>query len=508
MALHPRFRFRLSAALPLPRLLASSPASPAASRRLSATSSSLPRPSSSPSPRLGAAVGAQDRRRSNSCYRQRRHFSSHSQADRTRAVSAPRTAQALIFDLVAPAWGSNKFRSPLSNPPRLPPSNPATPLHQQFRRHSTTMPVGTVLVTGGTGYIGSFTTLALLDAGYDVVIVDSLYNSSKVALDRIELLSGRRPDFYQVDITDEKALDEVFAKHPTIDSVIHFAALKAVGESSVIPLEYYRVNVGGSIALLQSMTRHNVTNIVFSSSATVYGDATRFPDMIPIPEHCPIGPTNTYGRTKSMIEDVITDHVTAQRNNLQKEGKPYEQWNGALLRYFNPCGAHPSGIMGEDPQGVPFNLLPLLGQVATGQREKLMVYGEDYPSRDGTAIRDYIHVVDLARGHLMALNYLRSNQPGVKAWNLGSGRGSTVFEIIKAFSDVVGRPLKYEVAPRRAGDVLDLTANPTLANKELNWKTEYTMEQACADLWRWVKNNPQGYRQEPPAELLAAVKKA
>ncbi|PTB76762.1 UDP-glucose 4-epimerase Gal10 [Trichoderma longibrachiatum ATCC 18648] len=370
------------------------------------------------------------------------------------------------------------------------------------------MPVGTVLVTGGTGYIGSFTTLSLLDAGYDVVIVDSLYNSSKVAIDRIELLSGRRPDFYQIDITDEKALDEVFAKHPAIDSVIHFAALKAVGESSIIPLEYYRVNVGGSIALLQSMTRHNVSNIVFSSSATVYGDATRFPNMIPIPEHCPIGPTNTYGRTKSMIEDVITDHITAQRNNLQKEGKPYEQWNGALLRYFNPCGAHPSGIMGEDPQGVPFNLLPLLGQVATGQREKLMVYGDDYPSRDGTAIRDYIHVVDLARGHLMALNYLRSNQPGVKAWNLGSGRGSTVFEIIKAFSDVVGRPLKYEVVPRRAGDVLDLTANPTLANKELGWKTEFTMEQACADLWRWVKNNPQGYRQEPPAELLAAIKKA
>ncbi|OPB45381.1 hypothetical protein CI102_10458 [Trichoderma harzianum] len=370
------------------------------------------------------------------------------------------------------------------------------------------MAVGTVLITGGTGYIGSFTTLALLDAGYDVVIVDSLYNSSKVAIDRIELLAGRRPDFYQVDITDEKALDEVFAKHPAIDSVIHFAALKAVGESSIIPLEYYRVNVGGSIALLQSMTRHNVTNIVFSSSATVYGDATRFPDMIPIPEHCPIGPTNTYGRTKSMIEDVITDYVNAQRTNLEKEGKPFQQWNGALLRYFNPCGAHPSGIMGEDPQGVPFNLLPLLGQVATGQREKLLVFGEDYPSRDGTAIRDYIHVVDLARGHLEALNYLRSKQPGVKAWNLGSGRGSTVFEIIKAFSNVVGRDLKYEVVARRPGDVLDLTANPKLANEELQWKTELTMEKACEDLWRWVSNNPQGYRQEPPAELLAAIKKA
>jgi UDP-glucose 4-epimerase len=238
------------------------------------------------------------------------------------------------------------------------------------------MAVGTVLVTGGTGYIGSFTSLVLLEHGYDVVIVDNLYNSSKVALDRIELICGRRPEFYEVDITDEKALDDVFAKHPSIDSVIHFAALKAVGESGVIPLEYYRVNVGGSIALVRSMERNNVTNIVFSSSATVYGDATRFENMIPIPEHCPIGPTNTYGRTKAIIEDVITDYINAQRNNLQKAGKPFEQWNGANLRYFNPCGAHPLGIMGEDPQGVPFNLLPLLGKVATGDRDKLLVFGD------------------------------------------------------------------------------------------------------------------------------------
>ncbi|KAH7202167.1 hypothetical protein DER44DRAFT_786610 [Fusarium oxysporum] len=368
------------------------------------------------------------------------------------------------------------------------------------------MPVGTVLVTGGTGYIGSFTSLALLEHSYDVVIVDSLYNSSEVVLDRIELICGRRPTFYKVDVTDEKAIDEVFAKHPAIDSVIHFAALKAVGESGEIPLEYYRVNVGGSISLLRSMERNNVNNIVFSSSATVYGDATRFPNMIPIPEHCPIGPTNTYGRTKSMIEDVITDFINAQRSNLEKAGKEFKQWNGALLRYFNPCGAHPTGIMGEDPAGVPYNLLPLLGKVATGEREKLLVFGDDYSSRDGTAIRDYIHVVDLARGHLVALNYLRENQPGVKAWNLGSGRGSTVFEIIKAFSKVVGRDLPYEVRPRRQGDVLDLTANPTLANKELNWKTELTMEKACDDLWKWVSNNPKGYRQDPPAEMVEAVK--
>ena len=232
------------------------------------------------------------------------------------------------------------------------------------------------MACSGTGYIGSFTTLALLDNGNDVVIVDSLYNSSQVAVDRIELISGKRPAFYKVDITNEAALDEVFVKHPEIDSVIHFAALKAVGESGVIPLEYCRVNVGGSISLLRCMERHNVSNIVFSSSATVYGDATRVPNMIPIPEHCPIGPTNTYGQTKVMIETVITEHIEAQRRNNKKDGKPYEQLNAALLRYFNPCGAHPTGIMGEDPQGVPFNLLPLLGKVATGDREKLTVFGD------------------------------------------------------------------------------------------------------------------------------------
>ncbi len=209
------------------------------------------------------------------------------------------------------------------------------------------------------------------------MIVDSLYNSSKVSLDRIELLCGKRPDFYQVDITDEEALDKVFAAHPSIDSVIHFAALKVVNKPALdVNTLTYRVNVGGTITLLRCMTKHNVPNIVFSSSATVYGDATRVPNMIPIPEHCPIGPTNPYGRTKSTIELIITDHIDAQRNNAKKAGKPFEQWNGALLRYFNPAGSHPSGIMGEDPLGVPFNLLPLLGQVATGQREKLFVFGD------------------------------------------------------------------------------------------------------------------------------------
>ncbi|KAF2083224.1 UDP-glucose 4-epimerase [Saccharata proteae CBS 121410] len=369
------------------------------------------------------------------------------------------------------------------------------------------MTVGSVLVTGGTGYIGSFTTVALLDAGYKVVIVDSLYNSSEEVLNRIELITGKRPIFYKLDITDKSAIDKVFEEHPDIDNVIHFAALKAVGESGEIPLEYYRVNVSGSLALLTSMNEHNVTNIVFSSSATVYGDATRFPNMIPIPEHCPIGPTNTYGRTKSTVEAMIEDHVNAERNKAKKAGKDGSKYNCALLRYFNPAGAHPSGIMGENPLGVPYNLLPLLAQVAVGKREKLLVFGDDYASKDGTAIRDYIHVLDLAKGHLVALNYLREHNPGVKAWNLGSGRGSTVFEMIKAFSHVVGRDLPYQVVERRQGDVLDLTANPSLANKELGWKTELTLEDACVDLWKWTKNNPEGYNQQPPKEFVDALKK-
>jgi UDP-glucose 4-epimerase len=309
-----------------------------------------------------------------------------------------------------------------------------------------------------------------------------------------------------VDITVDGALDKVFQEHPDIDNVIHFAALKAVGESAEIPLKYYHTNVYGTICLLKSMTAHNVSNIVFSSSATVYGDATRFPDMIPIPERCPLGPTNPYGRTKAAVEACITDHVEAQRNNLKKEGKSGDHWNAALLRYFNPAGAHPSGIMGEDPLGVPYNLLPLLAQVAIGKRDKLLVYGDDYDSSDGTAIRDYIHILDLAQGHLVALKHLRDHRPGVGAWNLGTGKGSTVFHMIKAFSAAVGRDLPYEVVGRRPGDVLDLTADPTRANQELGWKAERTLEEACKDLWRWTKNNPQGYRQSPPQELLEQVK--
>jgi len=349
----------------------------------------------------------------------------------------------------------------------------------------------TVLVTGGTGYIGSFTTLELLLAGYDVIVVDNLYNSSEEALNRIELISGKRPTFYSADVTDEAQLEEVFCKNPGIDSVIHFAALKAVGESSEIPTEYYRVNVGGTINLVRVMHRHGVKNIVFSSSATVYGDATKHEDMIPIPEHCPIGPTNPYGRTKMMIELVIQDHCEANPD-----------WNGGLLRYFNPAGAHPTGVMGEDPLGVPFNLFPLLGQVAVGRRNKIKVFGTDYDSHDGTAIRDYIHVVDLAKGHIAALDKLRGGNIGCRAWNLGTGKGSTVLDIVKAFSKAVGRDLPYEAVGRRKGDVLNLTAVPKRANDELGWKAEISLEQTCNDLWKWVSDNPQGYRQQPPKEVL------
>ena len=372
------------------------------------------------------------------------------------------------------------------------------------------------------GYIGSFTTLALLLSGYRVIIVDNLANSSPVVLSRLELLTGQRPIFHECDVTDLPSLSAVFAQYPqgTINSVIHFAALKSVGESAEVPLEYYRVNVGGTITLLQAMQTAGVKTLVFSSSATVYGDATRFESMIPIPEECPLGPTNSYGRTKMMIEMVITDHVRAHKG-----------WRAGLLRYFNPAGAHPSGIMGEDPQGVPYNLLPLLGQVAVGRSEKLHVYGTDYSSHDGTAIRDYIHVMDLAEGHLFALRHLRSEefpgpargspayleankQPVVKppgknpgleldippimestednvsggvcrAYNLGTGKGSTVFDIHRAFSDAVGKELPYELHPRREGDVLDLTAKVDRVWWEVGWKAERTVAQACADLWVW-----------------------
>ncbi|PRT56846.1 Bifunctional protein GAL10 [Wickerhamiella sorbophila] len=356
-----------------------------------------------------------------------------------------------------------------------------------------------VLVTGGAGYIGSHTVVALIDAGREVVVVDNLSNSSEKAMKSVEKLVGRSIPFYQVDVRDFDGLDKVLTAHPDINSVIHFAGLKAVGESVKIPLDYYEQNVAGTINLVKVLVKHKISTFVFSSSATVYGDATRFPDMIPIPEECPTESYSPYGRTKLFIEHILRDHTHANA-----------EWCTALLRYFNPMGAHPSGEIGEDPRGIPNNLLPYLAQVATGRREKLYVFGDDYPSRDGTPIRDYIHVMDLAEGHIAALKKLEQVREERKSsetpegfcreWNLGTGHGSTVFEIIKAFSKAVGSDLPYEVVGRRDGDVLDLTAKPTRANKELNWKAKKTVDEACTDLWRWTKSHPYGHGEKPSDE--------
>ncbi|ORX48575.1 UDP-glucose 4-epimerase [Hesseltinella vesiculosa] len=346
-----------------------------------------------------------------------------------------------------------------------------------------------VLVTGGAGYIGSHTVIELLEQGQQVVIVDNLYNSSYEAVRRIEQITNKKVTFYKADILDKQALREIFGRHPEISSVIHFAGLKAVGESTKIPLDYYYTNITGTITLLQVMKEVNVKNIVFSSSATVYGD----PPIIPIPETCPIGSTNPYGRTKQFIESIIRDLCTAESD-----------WNAALLRYFNPAGAHPSGILGENPLGVPNNLMPYLSQVAVGKREFLSIFGDDYPTKDGTAIRDYIHVVDLSKGHLAALKKL-SEKPGCVEYNLGTGHGSTVLEMVHAFNKAVGRDLPYKIVPRRPGDVTNLTANPTLANNELQWKAEYDLDQTCASLWNWQSKNPNGLEDcpgEAPAEAV------
>lgn len=338
----------------------------------------------------------------------------------------------------------------------------------------------TILVTGGTGYIGSHTVVELIQAGKDVVILDNLVNSSTESLNRIKQITGVLPKFHECDMTDLASLNEVFSQHD-IESVIHFAALKAVGESSQIPLEYYRVNVGGTITLLRAMAENNVKQIVFSSSATVYGDATKHKNMIPIPEECPIGPTNPYGRTKSTIEAILMDHCAAN-----------PEWSCALLRYFNPAGAHPSGVLGEDPLGIPNNLMPFAAQVAVGRRPYLNVFGNDYDSVDGTPIRDYIHVVDLSIAHLRACEKLSSGFTGCKAWNIGTGHGSTVLQVVTAFSKAIGRELPYKVVGRRAGDVLNLTAKCDLAEKELGFKTQFTLQDACDDTWRFIEKNPKG----------------
>ena len=332
-----------------------------------------------------------------------------------------------------------------------------------------------VLVTGGCGYIGSHTVVELQKNGFDVVIVDNLSNSKKAVLDRIQQITGMKPTFYKVDMTDKAALRGVFEKEKFSD-VIHFAGLKAVGESVRKPLEYYRNNLDSTMNLLELMREFGVKNIVFSSSATVYGN----PATVPITEDFPLSCTNPYGQTKLMIEYILKDLYKADAS-----------FNIALLRYFNPIGAHPSGLIGEDPNGIPNNLVPYITQVAVGKLERLNVFGNDYPTRDGTGVRDYIHVVDLAKGHLAALKKLSENC-GLVIYNLGTGNGYSVLEVLNAFSETVGRPLPYVIAPRRAGDIAECYADPTKAYKELGWKAELDLKNMAEDSWRWQKNNPDG----------------
>ena len=333
-----------------------------------------------------------------------------------------------------------------------------------------------ILVTGGAGYIGSHTCLELLQAGYEVVVVDNLSNSKEESLKRVQELAGKTLEFHKVDLLDKEALKAVFDS-ASIEAVVHFAGLKAVGESVTIPLHYYHNNVTGTLVLCEVMERYGVKNIVFSSSATVYGD----PHTVPITEDFPLSPTNPYGRTKWMIEEILRDlHRTD------------EVWNIALLRYFNPVGAHPSGRIGEDPNGIPNNLLPYIAQVAVGKLSELPVFGNDYPTPDGTGVRDYIHVVDLSVGHLAALLKLTSN-PGVVTYNLGTGRGYSVLEMVSAFEKASGKTVAYNIEGRRAGDIASCYADPSKAKKELDWSVDRGIDEMCADSWHWQSSNPNGY---------------
>ena len=334
-----------------------------------------------------------------------------------------------------------------------------------------------VLVTGGMGYIGSHTTVELLKAGKDVIIIDNLCNSSIVVKDRIKEITGKEVKFYNIDLADKEAVEKVFEEN-SIESVIDFVALKAVGESVKNPLEYYMNNMVSFLVLLDIMKKNNVKNLVFSSSATVYGEAK----TMPILESFPLTATNPYGRTKLMAEEILRDLATSDSS-----------WNIAILRYFNPIGAHESGIIGEDPNGIPDNLMPYITKVAVGELKELSVFGNDYDTIDGTGVRDYIHVVDIAIGHIRALEKLETNS-GLVTYNLGTGNGFSVLQLVKAFSKVSGKEIPYKIAPRRAGDVAICYADPSKANKELNWKAERTLEQMCEDSWRWQKNNPKGYR--------------
>ena len=335
-----------------------------------------------------------------------------------------------------------------------------------------------VLVTGGAGYIGSHTCVELLNAGYDVVVLDNLSNSSKEALNRVQTLTSKVLDFVEGDILDQTVLDQIFQNHK-IDAVIHFAGLKAVGESQQLPLKYFENNISGSISLVKAMERANVFNLVFSSSATVYDEA----NTSPLNEDMPTGmPSNNYGYTKLIVEQL-----------LEKLAQADERWSIALLRYFNPVGAHKSGLMGEDPQGIPNNLMPYVTQVAVGRREKLSIFGNDYDTVDGTGVRDYIHVVDLANAHLCALNN-RLNAKGCRAWNIGTGNGCSVLEIKNTFERVNGIEIPFEFAPRREGDVATSFANNARAVQELGWTAKFGLEDMLADSWNWQKQNPNGYR--------------
>ena len=335
-----------------------------------------------------------------------------------------------------------------------------------------------ILVTGGAGYIGSHTCIKLLDAGYDVVVVDNLINSSEESLRRVENITGKKVKFYMTSILDEKNLDAVFS-HENIEAVIHFAGLKAVGESVSKPLEYYHNNITGTLILLEVMKKHNCKKIVFSSSATVYGD----PAFVPITEECPLSPpTNPYGRTKAMLEQILTDMHTADKD-----------WSIILLRYFNPIGAHESGLIGEDPKGIPNNLLPYVTQVAIGKLEVLGVFGNDYDTPDGTCIRDYIHVVDLAEGHIKALNKIFSSDADVRIYNLGTGTGYSVLDVVNAFEKANNLKVNYVIKDRRPGDIPVCFADPSKAEKEMGWKAEKNIVDMCRDAWNWQKNNPNGY---------------
>lgn len=325
-----------------------------------------------------------------------------------------------------------------------------------------------ILVTGGTGYIGSHTAVELIATGHRVFIIDNLCNSKASVLDRIEQITGQRPGFEQLDIRNRTALQALFATH-RFDAVIHFSGLKSVGESVAKPLEYFDNNVSGSVVLFECMMEAGVRSIVFSSSATVYGD----PASVPIRENFPLSATNPYGRTKLMVEDILRDLARADST-----------WHIALLRYFNPVGAHVSGLIGEDPNGIPNNLIPYVAQVAAGKLKELSVYGNDYPTADGTGVRDYIHVVDLARGHLAALEALRE-RPGALAINLGTGQGYSVLDMVKAFSAVSGRPVPYRFVARRPGDIAECYADPALAREVLGWHAQLGIEAMCADTWRW-----------------------